>query len=208
MEVRKCNILTKENTAFRELINTIINELQFVYDNKDIASMIVENIKSKQKILDSTQFAGFEGFRKWALNTGTFYSGIEAYDNYEHGWAYKIKLISKKLTKERYIIEWHFVTPENKAHTIVLQHTHDARKLKTRRMLWVDGAEKYNSKSSASSFRIELDQTVVVLSIKRNVKTSNNKNLIGKNAFNYILQIDGLSYQDAYQDWKARKYNI
>ncbi|ETO16187.1 hypothetical protein RFI_21168 [Reticulomyxa filosa] len=77
-------------------------------------------------------------------------------------------------------------------HTIVLQHTQD-NKAKTRRMLWVDGGEKYNNKSTASSFRIDIDRDVVVVTIE----------LIG-NEYQYRVAINGLNYSDAYQNWKTK----
>merc|ERR1712003_508432 len=98
-------------------------------------------------------------------------------------WGKSTKTISHKGTKKRVLVEWHFVTSDRMPHTVVLQHTQD-QKPKTRRMLWVDGSEKYNNKSSASSFRIEIDKDVVVVQIDQ------------MNSYQYRLTINGAAFAD------------
>merc|ERR1712228_778949 len=107
-------------------------------------------------------------------------------------WGKSTKTISQKGTKKRVLIEWHFVTPDSMPHTVVLQHTQD-QKPKTRRMLWVDGSEKYNNKSSASSFRIEIDKDVVVVTIDQ------------MESYQYRLTINNASYSDAFKLWEQRQ---
>ena len=107
-------------------------------------------------------------------------------------WGKRTKVISEKGTKKRILVEWHFVTSDNQPHTVVLQHTQDT-KPKTRRMLWVDGSEKYNNKSSASSFRIEIDKDVVVVSIDQ------------LDQYQYRLTINNASYQDAFNLWEQKQ---
>merc|ERR1712228_128138 len=107
-------------------------------------------------------------------------------------WGKSTKTISQKGTKKRVLIEWHFVTSDSMPHTVVLQHTQD-QKPKTRRMLWVDGSEKYNNKSSASSFRIEIDKDVVVVTIDQ------------MESYQYRLTINNASYSDAFKLWEQRQ---
>merc|ERR1719445_1048027 len=107
----------------------------------------------------------------------------------EELWGKSTKVISEKGSKKRVLVEWHFVTSDNQPHTVVLQHTQDTRP-KTRRMLWVDGSEKYNNKSSASSFRIEIDKDVVVVSIDQ------------LEEYQYRLTVNNASYADAFEQWK------
>eukprot|EP01083_Nonionella_stella_P090293 252264_1 len=107
-------------------------------------------------------------------------------------WGKQTKELSTKGTKKRVLIEWHFVTSDTQPHTVVLQHTQDT-KPKTRRMLWVDGVEKYNNKSSASSFRIEIDKDVVVVSIDQ------------LDQYQYRLTINNATYQDAFKLWENRQ---
>merc|ERR1712130_586321 len=107
-------------------------------------------------------------------------------------WGKSTKTISQKGTKKRVLIEWHFVTSDSMPHTVVLQHTQD-QKPKTRRMLWVDGSEKYNNKSSASSFRIEIDKDVVVVTIDQ------------MESYQYRLTINNASYSDAFKLWEKRQ---
>ena len=109
---------------------------------------------------------------------------------HRESWGKRTKVISQKQTKKRVLVEWHFVTSDNQPHTVVLQHTQDT-KPKTRRMLWVDGSEKYNNKSSASSFRIEIDRDVVVVSIDQ------------LNDYQYRLTINNQSYQEAFKRWES-----
>merc|ERR1712013_684888 len=105
-------------------------------------------------------------------------------------WGKRTKVISDKGTKKRILVEWHFVTSDGQSHTVVLQHTQDT-KPKTRRMLWVDGSEKYNNKSSASSFRVEIDKDVVVVSIDQ------------LDHYQYRLTVNNASYEDAFALWQA-----
>jgi len=107
-------------------------------------------------------------------------------------WGKSTKTISQKGTKKRVLIEWHFVTSDRMPHTVVLQHTQD-QKPKTRRMLWVDGSEKYNNKSSASSFRIEIDKDVVVVTIDQ------------MESYQYRLTINNAAYSDAFKLWEKRQ---
>ena len=116
-------------------------------------------------------------------------------DNKMDPWGRKLKVISQKSSKKRVLVEWNFVTSDGAPHTIVLQHTQDS-KVKTRRMLWVDQSEKYNNKSSASSFRIEIDQDVVVVQIE----ATN-----GPEKYEYRLTINGKSYVEAFSEWKEKK---
>ena len=108
-------------------------------------------------------------------------------------WGKRTKTISEKGNKKRVLVEWHFVTSDNQPHTVVLQHTQD-NKPKTRRMLWVDGSEKYNNKSSASSFRIEIDKDVVVVSID-----------YVDSQYQYRLNINAMNYTEAFNLWKSRQ---
>jgi len=107
-------------------------------------------------------------------------------------WGKTTKMISQKGTKKRVLVEWHFVTSDSMPHTVVLQHTQD-QKPKTRRMLWVDGSEKYNNKSSASSFRIEIDKDVVVVTIDQT------------ESYYYRLTINNATYTDAFKLWEQRQ---
>ena len=113
-------------------------------------------------------------------------------------WKRRLKVISQNAiaTKTRILVEWHFVTSDNAQHTIVLQHTQETGKIKTRRMLWVDGSERYNNKSSASSFRVEIGQDVVVPQID---KSSDSQK------YEYRLTINGRTYDEALQDWKVKQ---
>merc|ERR1719361_2653625 len=106
-------------------------------------------------------------------------------------WGKTTKTISEKGSKKRVLVEWHFVTSDDQPHTVILQHTQDTR-LKTRRMLWVDGSEKYNNKSSASSFRIEIDKDVVVVSIDQ------------LEEYQYRLTVNNASYHDAFKQWQQK----
>merc|ERR1712176_408030 len=107
-------------------------------------------------------------------------------------WGKTTKLINQKGTKKRVLVEWHFVTSDSMPHTVVLQHTQDQNP-KTRRMLWVAGSEKHNNKSSASSFRIEIDKDVVVVQIDQ------------MDSYQYRLTINGATYSDAFKLWEQRQ---
>jgi len=109
----------------------------------------------------------------------------------EQLWGKTTKTISEKGSKKRVLVEWHFVTSDDQPHAVILQHTQDTR-LKTRRMLWVDGSEKYNNKSSASSFRIEIDKDVVVVSIDQ------------LEQYQYRLTINNASFTDAHSLWSQK----
>eukprot|EP01083_Nonionella_stella_P075743 206010_1 len=106
-------------------------------------------------------------------------------------WGKRTKVISEKRTKKRVLIEWHFVL-QRIPHEIAFQHTQDM-KTKTRRMLWVDGTEKYNNKSSASSFRIEMDDDVIVVCIDRT-----------EHDYQYRLTLNTLSLTNAFERWKTK----
>merc|ERR1712048_613853 len=95
--------------------------------------------------------------------------------------------------KKRVLVEWHFVTSDSMPHTVVLQHTQD-QKPKTRRMLWVDGSEKYNNKSSASSFRVEIDKDVVVVSIFNHVES-----------YEYAMTMNNVTFQDALKTYEKQE---
>ena len=113
----------------------------------------------------------------------------------EELWEKKTKTISEKGSKKRLLVEWRFVTSDEQPHNVVLQHTQDTR-LKTRRMLWVDGSEKYNNKSSASSFRIEIDKDVVVVSIDQ------------LEEYQYRLTINNASFQEAHKQWLQKEQQM
>ena len=106
-------------------------------------------------------------------------------------WEKRSKVIGG--TRRRILVEWHFMTSNDESHTVILQNTESA-KPRTRKMLWVDGVEKYNHKTAVSSFRIEIDKDVVIITIDK------------MEQYHYKLQINSLSFMDAFQSFKARHH--
>ena len=122
-------------------------------------------------------------------------SGFRDYfsERKQHKWEKKTKTISEKGSKKRILVEWRFVTSDEKPHNVVFAHTQDT-KPKTRRMLWVDGSEKYSQKSSASSFTINFNRKdVVVVSIDQLAE------------YQYRLTINNVSFQEARKRWLQKE---
>jgi len=72
-------------------------------------------------------------------------------------------------------------------------NTHRIRLFYNYYIHFVDGSEKYNNKSSASSFRIDIDKDVIVVTIDE-IKS-----------YQYQLTINNVSYSDAFKLWEQRQ---
>lgn len=109
-------------------------------------------------------------------------------------WSKRSKIIAQKGTQKRIKIKWHFITSDSKPHTVILQHTQDIEQQSTHRILWVDGREICNKKSSAASYNIAMDKDVVVVRISN----ANNK-------YEYNLTINDILFEECIKNWKSKQ---
>merc|ERR1712228_453585 len=205
------NELRGQNNSFRTMITQLQNQLKMIsmqqqngqQNNRQPPPQQPSNMQQQQQQqAHGQQNNNFNRMHPQQQNGGNYnplMNGGGGADNddqipqrHQQLWGKSTKTISQKGTKKRVLIEWHFVTSDSMPHTVVLQHTQD-QKPKTRRMLWVDGSKKYNNKSSASSFRIEIDKDVVVVTIDQ------------MESYQYRLTINNASYSDAFKLWEQRQ---
>ena len=124
-------------------------------------------------------------------------------------WHIKTSLETKKMTlkpqKKRAMIEWYFVTSNDKKHKITLQHTQD-NKEKTKRIISVDDNVKMQCKTKQSIFTFQVENDLVVISVQNNSNIDGeHQNNVVVGQYKYNFEIDGMSYQQAIQDWKKRQ---
>ena len=113
-------------------------------------------------------------------------------------WKRQVNVLSQKPNQRSVMVDWSFLCPsDNGKHKVQFQHTQRPGKQRTRRLLWVDGSEKYNGVSEATSFRIEIDQSVVVVEIETSNIGSTNENYF------YNFTIDGVTFEKAYKTSKG-----
>lgn len=114
-------------------------------------------------------------------------------------WNKRISIISTKGNKKIILIEWNFVTVnDEQPHKIMLKHTQGKEcgsSAISRRMLLVDGDEKYNKTSNADSFRIEIGNNIILISID-----------FFDNQYQYLLTINMLSFEEAFRLWDDKNY--
>eukprot|EP00486_Rosalina_sp_Unknown_P013344 CAMPEP_0201597242 /NCGR_PEP_ID=MMETSP0190_2-20130828/193788_1 /ASSEMBLY_ACC=CAM_ASM_000263 /TAXON_ID=37353 /ORGANISM="Rosalina sp." /LENGTH=292 /DNA_ID=CAMNT_0048058119 /DNA_START=101 /DNA_END=976 /DNA_ORIENTATION=+ len=100
----------------------------------------------KEKIAEKEQFKA-KLKRKQSRTTA-----FDAKKQNSNLWGRKINEFPTKNGKQK-IIEWRFLTPiDNEAHTLVLQHEQIKKKKKSKRMLILDGDEKYSDKSKKTEW--------------------------------------------------------
>ena len=89
-------------------------------------------------------------------------------------------------------IEWRFLTSDGAPHVVKLRHD-QTKQEKTRKVVLVDGNEKYNVKSKAKSFQLEINWDIVVLKIE---SSKNSKK------YQYKMTINDKTFNQALNAWK------
>eukprot|EP00483_Globobulimina_turgida_P013702 UN13728 len=124
---------------------------------------------------------------------------FDAKNKTNHGlWGRKKNSFATK-NGQQVIIEWRFVSSDNMAHTLVLQHEQIKKKKKSKRMVILDGNERYSDKSKKKEFKINVPECDDVLDV--NIEC----HAVSAMKYDYRLKINDIAYSVVFHRWSKPK---
>lgn len=157
----------------------IAKMMQEQYNQQDMAAerLAREQQSNKSKPRMSSNLADNEQLKQW--------NPIGAKD-----WEKTIEEAKTKYGYCKMVTKWRFVTDGTDSHEVMLTHNTKQSSGKSKRVLVVDGEEKYNDKSDTQQFYLTLGIHTAQVVIRDSTEPEN------ANGFEYELYVDKMPFED------------
>lgn len=187
----------KDNTVNTPTADSKVSEIEESQEEPPLFKQVrdgdTDRNEIKQKILQKEEYKA--KLKRKQSRTTTFDAKKTTKMNL---WGRKMNEFPTKNGKQK-IIEWRFIATDNNSHTLVLQHEQIKKKKKSKRMLILDGDEKYSDKSKKTEWKLKLPDCADKMQVNiENVDVNAMK-------YKYFLKINGMAYSAVFHKWSSQQ---